>query len=601
MEALATLTTRTSEPAAPRAPARREPSGISIALAGSGGSGVMTAGTLLLEAAARAGLYGLMVRTSGPQIRGGEAAALLRIDGAPVHTLDDGFHLLLAIDWGNIHQFADEIPLLADGVVIGDADQGECPETFRRAGLHHFSAPLKKTAKGIAGSWTNMVALGLAGALAGLPGEALEGALAASWKRDAAALAANVEALKAGMAFAAGMEATKLLAPRQPVATRRSDARGDRWLISGNEAAGYGAVRGGVRFVAAYPITPATELLEWMAPALARVGGALVQAEDELASINMVIGASYGGVPSLTATAGPGLALMAEGIGLAVGAEIPIVVVDVMRGGPSTGIPAKSEQSDLSFAVSGLHGDAPRLVLAPTSIADCIATTQWAVELAEALQAPALVLSDQFMGQSRAVIDRPTTTISRPARAVAAAHTADYKRYRDTPSGVSPMAIPGTPGCAYTADGLEHTEAGTPTSQPRPHALQLDKRERKLTSFDYGTRWADVDGEGPLGVITFGSATAAVKEAVTRAATRGVNARVIALRLLAPLRTDDLATALAGITRLVVVEQNHGGQLYRYLRSMMDFECAVTSFHRPGPLPLRPAELAQALLDWSRS
>ena len=134
-----------------------------------------------------------------------------------------------------------------------------------------------------------------------------------------------------------------------------------------------------------------------MAPALTKVGGTLLQAEDELASVNMAIGASYGGVPSLTATAGPGLALMTEGIGLAVTAEVPIVVVDVMRGGPSTGIPAKSEQSDLSFAVSGLHGDAPRLVLAPNSIA-VVATTQWAVQLAEALQAPAIVLSDQFRG-----------------------------------------------------------------------------------------------------------------------------------------------------------------------------------------------------------
>ena len=133
-----------------------------------------------------------------------------------------------------------------------------------------------------------------------------------------------------------------------------------------------------------------------------------------------------------------------------------------MRGGPSTGIPAKSEQSDLSFAVSGLPGDAPRLVLAPTSIADCLATTQWAVQLAEALQAPAIVLSDQFMGQSRAIIDRPADAGFVAARLTAAADTPDYKRYRDTASGVSPMAIPGTPGVAYTADGLEHTEAGIP-------------------------------------------------------------------------------------------------------------------------------------------
>ena len=158
-----------------------------------------------------------------------------------------------------------------------------------------------------------------------------------------------------------------------------------------------------------------------MAPALTKVGGSLLQAEDELASVNMIIGASYGGVPSLTATAGPGLALMTEGIGLAVAAEVPIVVVDVMHGGPSTGIPAKSEQSDLSFAVAGLHGDAPRLVLAPTS--DCLATTQWAVELAEALQAPAIVLSDQFMGQSRAIVDRPADAGFVGRRLTAAANT----------------------------------------------------------------------------------------------------------------------------------------------------------------------------------
>src|SRR5581483_5945245 len=309
----------------------------------------------------------------------------------------------------------------------------------------------------------------------------------------------------------------------------------------GNEAAGYGAVRGGVRFVAAYPITPATELLEWMAPALVKVGGTLVQAEDELASINMAIGASYGGVPSLTATAGPGLALMTEAIGLAVSAEIPLVVVDVMRGGPSTGIPAKSEQSDLSFAVSGLHGDAPRLVLAPTSIVDCIATTQWAVELAEALQAPALVLSDQFMGQSRAIVDRPQTTASPLRRVVAAANAPDYKRYRNTESGVSPMAIPGTPGIAYTADGLEHSEMGIPTSQARAHALQLDKRARKLEAFDYGARWADIEGDGPLAVITFGSTTAAVREALQRAQDQGVHARIIAIRLLAPLQPQAFA------------------------------------------------------------
>ncbi len=566
---------------------------VSVAIAGSGGSGVMTAGTMLLDAAARAGLYGLMVRTSGPQIRGGEAAALLRFARRPIDSLDDSFDLLLAMDWGNVNRFADEIPLHAKSIVIGDADEGAAPEVFTAGGARSVGLQLKKLAKAIPGSWANMLALGLAGGLAGIPEAALEAALRASWKRSEEGLRANLAALHKGLAEAAAIGGMARL-------PEGAAASGDRWLISGNEAAGFGAIRGGVRFVAAYPITPATELLEWMAPALAKVGGSLLQAEDELASVNMIVGAAYGGVPSLTATAGPGLALMTEAIGLAVTAEVPIVVVDVMRGGPSTGIPAKSEQSDLSFAVSGLHGDAPRLVLAPNSIADCVATTQWAVHLAEALQAPAIVLSDQFMGQSRAIIDRPANNGKVAQRLTVAANSPDYKRYRNTPSGVSPMAIPGTPGVVYTADGLEHTEAGIPSSQARDHQLQLDKRERKLALHDYGAAWADIEGDGEFAVITFGSVTGAVREAVARAAAEGVKVRLVALRLLAPVQPARYAEALAGVSQVLVVEQNHGAQLYRYLRAMIDLPGRPASFHRPGPLPLRPAELTAAIAQWQR-
>ncbi|MDP1649847.1 MAG: 2-oxoacid:acceptor oxidoreductase subunit alpha [Rubrivivax sp.] len=569
-----------------------------MAIAGSGGAGVMTAGTLLLDAAARAGLYGLMVRTSGPQIRGGEAAALLRLGPQPVVTLDDGFDLLLAIDWQNLHRFADEIPLSQGSLLVGDVDAGEAPAALLRSGARLHALALKKAAKAAGGAWVNMIALGLAGTLAGVPAAALEAALRASWKRGEESLAPNLAALLQGVEMANGLPGE-----RPPPLLPRADAPAGRWMLSGNEAAGCGALRGGVRFVAAYPITPATELLEWMAPALARVGGTLLQAEDELASVNMIIGASYGGVPSLTATAGPGLALMTEGIGLAVTAEVPIVVVDVMRGGPSTGIPAKSEQSDLSFAVDGLHGDAPRLVLAPNSIADCLTATEWAVQLAEALQAPAIVLSDQFMGQSRAVIDRPPAAAEAAHRLTAPARSAPdapaYQRYLDTPSGVSPMAVPGTPGNVYTADGLEHTERGIPSSQASDHRKQLDKRLRKLEQHDYGPRWADVEGDADLAIITFGSTTGAVREAVARAAVQGVALRLLSLRLLAPLRTDALDQALQGVRQVLVVEQNHGGQLLRYLRSRFDLPGRASGLHRPGPLPLRPGELCTAFVDWA--
>ena len=178
---------------------------LSIAIAGSGGSGVMTAGTLLLDAAAKAGLYGLMVRTSGPQIRGGEAAALVRLAPRSVASLDDRFDLLIAIDWQNVSRFADEIELGPSSVIVGDADAGEAPDVFRATGARYVPLPLKKTMKGIPGSWINMIALGLAGALAGLPETALEAALRASWKRADAALPPNLAALRAGLAAAAGI------------------------------------------------------------------------------------------------------------------------------------------------------------------------------------------------------------------------------------------------------------------------------------------------------------------------------------------------------------------------------------------------------------
>ena len=567
--------------------------GVSVALAGSGGAGVMTAGNMLLKTAAQAGWYGLMVRTNGPQIRGGEAAALLRFSAHPVECLDDRFDLVIAIDWQNIHRFADELPLDADSLMVGDPDQGNPPEVLTQRGSRLAQVPIKQMAKANPGSWPNMIMLGIATALVGLPLEAVKSVVKEAYgKKKSELLAANLAAVGAGFAAAQPLPAV----PQLAIAGR---ATTPRWLITGNQAAGYGAMRGGVRFVAGYPITPATEVLEWLSPALTKVGGTLVQAEDELASINMIIGASFGGVPALTVTAGPGLALMTEALGLAVAAEVPVVVLDVMRGGPSTGIPAKSEQSDLNIALYGVHGDAPHLVVAPNSIADCIGATQWAVHLAEAIQVPAIVLSDQFFGQTQAVVDRPADMHFIGERAKAPAHTESYKRYAQTESGVSPMAIPGTPGGAYTADGLTHNERGIPSSQAADHLAQLDKRERKLLRHDYGQYWAEIEGEGEIAVVTFGSCTGPVRDALARAAADGLKVRLVSMRLLAPAQPERLAEALRGVKKVLVVEQNHGGQFHRYLRADFELPGEVRSLRHPGPLPIRTEEIYRNLTEWS--
>ena len=451
---------------------------------------------------------------------------------------------------------------------------------------------MKETAKALPDGRANMIALGIAAKLLGMAEDALgtifEKRLAG---KGAAAIAASRAGLRAGFEAAEEFSLGLRLAP--PTGTPEQ-----RWLISGNEATGLGAIRGGVRFAAAYPITPATEILEWLAPNLVKAGGMLLQAEDELASINMIIGSSFGGTPSITATSGPGLSLMIEALGLATAAEIPLVVVDVMRGGPSTGIPTKSEQADLNIAIYGFHGDAPHLVLAPQSVADCLFTTQWATYLAESLQVPAIVLSDQFMGQSRAAIARPADVAFIGQRRRADEIAAPYKRYALAADGVSAMAIPGTPNGQYTADGLTHTERGIPTSRAEDHRAQLDKRRDKLDQFAYGDHWATQEGDGDLAILTWGSLTGAVREGLARARADGVNARLIAPRLLYPIRPAEFAAALDGVRRVLVVEQTHGAQFHRYLRAHYELPDEVRVLNRPGPLPIAPGEIHRALLEW---
>jgi len=569
-----------------------EADSISLAIVGSGGAGALTAGNLLLEAATRAGWHGLLSRTVGPQIRGGEAAALIRLAIEPVECLADKFDLLIGIDWLNANRFGAEIDVAPHSLVISDPRGGDLPAVVARAGARTAEVPIKEMAKAIPEGRPNMIAVGLAAGLLKLSEDLLstvvEKQLADKGRQ---AIDASNAGLRAGMEAAARLDLGLKLPTPKP---RNSQ----RWLASGNDMTGLGAIRGGIRFAAAYPITPASDILEWLAPGLAKIGGVLFQAEDELAAINMIIGASYGGVPALTATSGPGLSLMTEALGLATAAEIPIVVVDVMRAGPSTGIPTKSEQADLNVAVYGMHGDAPHIVVAPQSIPDCLFTTQWAVHLAEALQAPAVVLSDQFIGQSVAAIDRPAQASFVGRRARQTQQNGSYKRYELTASGVSPMAIPGMNGGQYTADGLTHNERGTPTSSDNDHRAQLDKRRSKLERFDYGDDWLTREGDGELAIVTWGSLTGAVREAVAQLRDRGLAVRLIAPRLLSPVQPELFNAALDGVKYFLVVEQSHGGQFYRFLRAHYDLPGAVHSVNRPGPLPIRPSEIVRAAMQW---
>ncbi len=553
---------------------------LSIAITGAGGAGVISCGELLLQAWARQGGRGLLRKAFGPQIRGGESAALLKLTDNERYTAATRYDLVLALDWDNFSRFEDEIRLDADSWVICEENEA-IPEAVAAVGaraLHVNFADL--AAQAHAEGRVNMLALGVLGKLLGLSADSLSELAGQKLARKAQAYReAAAACIRRGAEVA-------IDCPLQAPAAGATDA----WYLSGNQGAGLGALEAGIRFVAAYPITPASDVLEWMAGGLEKVGGQLLQAEDELAAINMTLGASFGGVPAFTATSGPGLALMTESIGLAVASETPVTILNVMRGGPSTGIPTKSEQSDLNIALGGLHGDAPHLVLAPLDIADCVFTTGWAVQLAQNLQTAAIVLSDQFIGQSTAVVSEPRR--SELAMANPTFPEGEYLRYQLTDSGVSALASPGDADRRFTADGLEHTEKGSPSANDSDHRRQLEKRAHKLNDFDYGKDWARIAGSGSVALLCFGSASAAVAEAAERLAEKGIETRSVALRLLAPLQREALTSALDGADQLVVVEQNHSAQLCHYLRGQMDFQQALYSYAVAGPVPLNPEKIA---------
>ncbi len=567
---------------------------VSFAIVGTGGAGAVTAGSLLLEAAGKAGWYGVMNRSVGPQIRGGEAAALVRLSPRPVSCMSKRFDILVAIDWKNADRFIHAMPVAGGGLVICDPAAGEPPRELREADCAIVEVPLGELAKSIEGGRENMIAAGLVAELLGLPDDELGEVVARRLgRKGASAVETGLACIAAGRAAAQGFGRSLPLEPAAPSGARR-------WLITGNEAIGLGALRGGLQFAAAYPITPATDVLEYLAPALAKIGGALVQAEDELASINMIIGASFGGRPSLTATSGPGLSLMMESLGLAAASETPIVVIDVMRAGPSTGIATKSEQSDLNIAVYGFHGDAPHVVLAPLGVADCLFTGQWAMHVAETLQTPVIVLSDQSIGQSRVLIDRPADVAFLTRRkAYEPAVQSEYRRYAVTADGVSPMALPGQPGGQYTADGLTHTERGAPSSSRHDQKAQMDKRLHKIESFDYGDHWGIDEGQGDMVILTWGSLTGAAREAQEALAGEGIGVRLVSLRQILPFPHARLAEALEGARRVLFVEQSHSGQFQRHVRAHMELPFEIRSLNREGPDLIGPDEIASEIRDWN--
>jgi 2-oxoglutarate ferredoxin oxidoreductase subunit alpha len=537
---------------------------VTFSIVGSGGDGAVVAGDLAAMACAAQGLNVIKTEAYGPQIRGGESSSTVRIAAKKLAAQGDAIDALIVFRFADFARFRSEMTLSEGCIVLHEPDDPPPPEL---AAFRCVPTPFAQLAKdaGAPGA-KNIAALGIIAAMFGLPVESIRTAVRKRFKkRDATIIDANLRALDHGIAW------SKELAARR---TRFDEmqATTPHLLMSGNEATAFGALHAGCSFFAGYPITPSTEILQLLAEWLPKIGGTCLQTEDELAAIGAVVGASFAGAKAMTATSGPGLSLMSEMLGLSSIAEIPSVVVNVQRGGPSTGIPTKSEQSDLFHALYGGHGDMPRVVLGCCDVEDAFHTTVDAFNIAEEFQVPVILLSDQAIAQRRETIDASSLVHEVISRRIAPDPDDSYQRYAMTDDGVSPMTVPGIVGGMFQTNGLEHDELGRPSSMFVMHEQMNAKRHRKLDAiarkYPLFRRFGADNPE--LGILCWGSSEGPVREAVQRMNDAGARVAAFVPRALSPLPATELQAFIDSCASILIVELSFEGQFHRHLRSLIE-------------------------------
>ena len=580
-------------------------SDIVIGMAGSGGDGIVSAGESLISALAHEGYYALMTKSFGPQIRGGESSCKLRVSTSPVQAPGGSLDLAIALNLEDFRKFSAELVVSHETIMVWDAahdvraDQLQLPSPQPAVAL---AVPLSELTRAAAGTdkAKNSLLLGILASWLGIAPAAIVAGLRKRFMRKGEALlTASERAFEAGLSYG---DANPLSRDLKLIAAAQAAAESGRnkLLTDGNDMTAAAAIFAGCEFFGGYPITPSTEIMQFLSREIWKYGGSVLQAEDEIAGIGAAIGASFAGKKAMTATSGPGLDLKSEMLGLASIAELPLVLVDVQRGGPSTGLPTKAEQSDLFQACFGAHGDVLRPVLAPTSVADCFAVTVEAFNIAEAFQTPVIVLSDQELGQRKEIVDPIDVSrfkLSERLQPTAAALSNGYARFHDTPSGVSPITHPGVQAGAYLAAGIEHNEYGDPTSGGAMHARMNDKRFRKLDALKERGELLHTYGpaSAPLALLAWGSCAGVCLETFELARDAGLAVKLLVPTLLYPIAESALEQFFAGVNAGLVVEQSHQGQFYRILRMHVDVPRGVRSLCRSGAAPFQPAEVLEYL------
>jgi 2-oxoglutarate ferredoxin oxidoreductase subunit alpha len=536
-----------------------------IRLAGNSQDGIQAIGGFLARLAGRSEQEVMTFMTIPATISGGPSIFQVRIGSGEVLSAGDEADMLVAFYQ---HSYEDHInSLKKHGIVIYDSGHVQ-PKQEWQSEYHHVGIPISGlTVEAIGGTakdkGKNIYTLGLLAKifdlnvpkLTRLIGERFGG-------KDESILNNALSAFNAGYSYSVG----NLFETFQFVEAQKKG--GHQVVMTGNEALGWGLIAAGVRFGAGYPITPWSDIMELLRRELPKYGGTFVQCEDEIASVSMAMGAGYAGRVAVTGSSGPGISLKTEAIGWGVMAEVPLIIVDVQRGGPSTGMPTNVEQSDLNIACFGGHGDSPRVVLAPANVEDAFYTAIEAVNIARKYNVPVIILTDQAIATRIEAFEEPN--LEKVCQDISPDLTPveDYKPYDlSAPEGIVKRVAPGTrilSGRYPIATGLEHDELGHPTGSPKLHMAMVAKRRKKLQALGATLPTPQVYGppEGNILLIGWGSTQGPIREAVDRARAGGDSVSSLQIKHIFPL-PNGLENIFSGFNHVFVVEINDEG-LYGY-------------------------------------
>ena len=577
---------------------------LTIEICGMSGDGTIAAGILLNEALSAAG-FSLMAFDSYPaEIRGfGRCVTRTRISDSEITALSHKTNVLISLD---DEQSRSRVPVLADDAVILFDNK---PVTFKSEDkalipmlepeMNIFGIPFGDLASQASGSrrGINLAALGSFAALFGVPSEPFYAAIKKKFQaKGEKVLEANLKCFDAGMDFSSDEFKSKKENIPQLGA---NGASSEKQLLSGNVSVSMGALDAGLSFYFGYPITPATPVMEYLSKYLPERGGKLMQMEDEISSIGAVLGASFAGKRAMTATSGPGFALMTELIAHATVAEIPAVIVNAQRGGPATGLPTKTEQSDLQAAVFGGPGDSARIVLAPSNVKECYEYTLKSFQLAERYQTPVILLTDFFLHNRVENIDplKPDQKDIEDGNILPDDSSKNnYKRFENTESGISPRALPGMEGYIFPATGLEHTEKGLPDYTSQNHMMMSEKRHRKIYNaladlpepIEYSP-----ESQYDIGLITWGSTSGAALEAVRLARQKGIKAGSLRIGSIFPYHADKIQEFMDKCNEVLIPELNFEGQLANLIGHLHKKE--VHRLNMVTGIPMTAVEVLEAI------